>query len=108
VDESGDMDVLQLRPFFLLPRIRPRDPFNRNWAVLFSVRRPYVQRDCLSCDIALLCLLMIRLLIPSAGLLAAGVTLLYGLLLSFRCCYPLAASPSCFHWYAAFLLAARR
>jgi hypothetical protein len=108
MDESGDMDVLAASAVLLAAQNTSWGPFNKNWAVLFSVRRPYVQRVCLSCDIALLCLLMIRLLTTSAGLLAGGVTLLYGLLLSFRCCYLLAASPSCIHWYTAFLLAARR
>jgi hypothetical protein len=60
VNESGDMDVLQFRLCFLLPRIRRGSPFKQVCAVLISGRRPYVQRDCLSCDVALLRLLLIH------------------------------------------------
>ena len=60
VDESGDMDVLQFRPCFLLPRIRRGSPFKQVCAVLIFGRRPCAQRDCLSCDVALLHLLLIH------------------------------------------------
>ena len=51
------MDVLQFRPCFLLLRLRLGNPFDQVWAILFSGRRPQVQRDCSSRDAALLCLL---------------------------------------------------